>query len=370
VSDVAGINYNQRATLYSSKPLNSPEAAIARSLVKASELDAEALDTVVSDLTAIPPNWLKRLKDEHIGVVVLKTGQNLADVPLFPEFTTEKCDEMVPKCRPAVEQILQTYLGDAANETDPGARGYYLKMAAPEIKEALEKVSEKEQLGFAVHPQSSPIGWIELAGSNGIDPDGSRYEHWKQSVESLNQGLFESDGEVLTPNAGVVLMPYVGYKGKHFRGLTLPGLKAFSGNDLNVHDGANFPENSFLAIGDQVATDPSAISGHHRVVLHEAGHMIDWLTAHMPNVGDEHRLTVDTLYAKSMAADKAATDKSTSPIISKRARDSAGEFFADGVEAFLTMPREDDYNKGDNNRLQLEARNPEFFHYLEHVFSL
>jgi hypothetical protein len=370
MAESAAINFNQRATLYSCKPLSSPEADVARRLVKATDLEKEVVDTVVSDLTAIPPNWLKRFKEENVGVVVMKTGQTLADVPLWPEFTTEASDAMIPKCRPAVEHILQTYLGDAANETDPGARGYYLKMAAPEIKKALEEVSEKEQLGFAVHPQSSSVGWSELAATNGIDPEGPRFDHWKHSVETLNQGLVESSPEALTPNAGVVLMPYVGYRGKHFAALTLPSLKSFGGNDLNVHDGANFPENRFLALSDQVAKDPASITGHHRVVLHESGHMIDWITRDMPGIGAEHKQTVESLYAKSMKADKAATDKSTSPILSDRAKDSPGEFFADGVEAFLTLPREDDYVKGDNNRIELEARNPEFFHYLEHVFSL
>lgn len=361
------VDFNNRKTLYSFKPLNSPEAGLARDLVKTSNLEDEVVNTVVSDLTALPANWLQRFKEEHIGIVVLKQDQTLADVPLWPEFSVEDADEMVPQCRPVIQEALQTLLGPASSETDPQARAYYLKMAAPEIKEELEKISNEKVLGFAVQPQSQATDWATLANSNGIDPEGSRFDHWRGCVEKLNEGLCSFSGEGVNPDTGFVLIPYVGYRGKHFRALTLPSLQSFGGKDLRLHDGANFPENHFLVMSDQAAPDPSVVSGHHRVVIHESGHMIDWLSRELPQLPG-HEEKVKQLYQESMQANKTAA-AGTGPILSDRAKDSPGEFFADSVEAYLTMPNENDFHKGDNNRLALQKRNPAMFDYLTKVLS-
>ena len=361
-------------TLVSSQPLDSEAGKLARGIVRSRALPAPVVDQVAHDLTALPVNWLKRFDEENVAVVILKTGQDLGDTPLWPAFKPEACQEMLNQAAPLVEKTVKEFLAGFADIEDPHYRAYQISLAGDDLKDKFDALSVQENLGFALKVSRDTKSLNALAGESGINgEDEEQLARWKDNFLALNKGLLEDpEGqETASPKHGFYLVPFEVYKGKEYRPLTVPALKSFTGLELSRHDGGNYPENHFVAIHDTVATDPSPHKGHHRVVLHESGHMVDWLTRAMPEIGPKHEAKVAELYAKALAAD-AQSPPGQSPILTDRAKDTVGEFFADSVEAYLTLPVGDqaDFHKGENNRIELQKRNPELFDYIDSVMKL
>jgi hypothetical protein len=318
-------------------------------------------------LTAFPLNWLKRFEEKHVAAVVMNSTQNLADVPLWPAFTPDRCEEMLTQAAPLVDKTVKEFVAQFADIADPEYRAYQVRMAGDQLKENFENLSKSESLGFSVKLSREPRTLEYLAAEHGVDTkDADKLAHWSDAFLRLNAPVVEKgeqDGTV-APVHGFYLVPYEMYKGKPLLPISLADLKSIKGIDLSTRDGANYPENHFFIIHESVAPDPSPHMGHHRVALHESGHMVDWLTKEIPGVGPDHEKKVLELYHLAQAE--------PSRFLTDRMKDSPGEFFADGVEAYLTLPVADgqDHYKADNNRLELEKRNPELFHHIEWVMSL
>ena len=361
-------------TLVSSQPADSEAGRLARGLIRCSAIDPASVNQVAHDLTALPVNWLKRFDEKHVGVVILKTGQNLADTPLWPAFDPADCEEMITKALPLVDKEVKAFLAGFADIEDPGYRAYQMSLAGDDLKKKVEELSVESGLGFSLKMCGEPKELDVLAGYSGVHGyDEEQLARWKSAFNRLNQGLLEADGGdgLVHPKHGFYLVPFEFYKNREYRPLTVPALQSITGLELSLHDGANYPENHFIALHETVAPDPSPHLGHHRVVLHESGHMVDWLTKAMPEIGPQHEKKVAELYAKALEADKLAVP-GQSPILTNRAKDSAGEFFADNLEAYLTMPMNDkaDFFKDQNNRVELQKRNPELFSYIDWVMKL
>ena len=203
----------------------------------------------------------------------------------------------------------------------------------------------------------------------GFNPerDPESFERWTTAFTEINSSLGQVQEGVFKPQDGIYVVPYLMYRGKTARALSLPSYQQFKGLDFQNNLGANFPENRLVILHESVVPNPSPRAGQHRVALHELGHMVDWICKELPETKDTHEQKVNQLYQIGMERKSLITD---------RARDSAGEMMAEAVEAYLTTeepsgsqhPR--NFYKPENHRENLQKSFPELYSYVDYLINL
>lgn len=353
---------------------DTPEGKIASKMIAATDLREQDVAQLQTDITAFPTNWLKRFQERYVAVAVLKDNQSLADTPYLIPLKAEGIEEIVQRTGPLVQSALQEVMGPILAIEDPGEREYMLRMSSDSLQETLHATSSKELLGFALELGRDEQNLVHLAEKHGFDPeyDPESYQTWKSAFLQVNQTLVEQEGDLIRPKYGFSVLPYVMHRGKPVRALTLPDLKAITGLQFQNHHGANYPENRLVILHESVVANPSPVMGHHRVALHELGHMVDWICKELPQTKDSHETRVSQLYTIARQRhDPKAPEQS--PFLTPRAADSPGEMMAEAVEAYLTRPEQSAAGsryKSENHRENLALRFPELNEYVEYLMHL
>lgn len=347
-------------TLVQSRPLNSPEAALAKSMIEANRLPDGYEAQLQTDMTAFPKRWLERFKENDVSVAVLKDDQTLADTPIMHALEEAQIAEIVSRGKPLVDQAVEEILGPWRGQPDEEYRKY---QAAGSLQEKLHDLSNQTNLGFTTEIGRDPLDLRYLGEKMGFDPeyDPESFERWKTAFTDINANLGQVQDGVFKPQDGVYIVPYLMYRGKTARALSLPSYQQFRGLDFQNNLGANFPENRLVILHDSVVPNPSPRAGKHRVALHELGHMVDWICKELPQTKDTHEQKVNQLYQQGMQNNSLITD---------RARDSAGEMMAEAVEAYLTTEEPGNFFKPENHRENLQKGFPELYNYVDYLINL
>ena len=181
-----------------------------------------------------------------------------------------------------------------------------------------------------------------------------------------------TDNDQATPGQGIILIPYAYYRGRAVSEVTLKQALDFKAQRAKDAMGIHNSEERMITLYEDYLFDPAPEAGHHRVAIHETGHALDHAlerVTNVPGLGAEHRARVDAFYQRDKQALK---EKGVDHFTSDRAKDSVREYFAEAVEAYLTVDMQDgqEFYKPHNNREQLQKRNPELFQYVDWIFHL
>lgn len=347
-------------TLVQSRPLNSPEATLAKSMIEASRLPDGYEAQLQTDMTAFPKRWLERFKENDVSVAVLKDDQTLADTPILHALEEAQIAEIVSRGKPLVDKAVEETLAPLRGQPDEE----YLKyQAAGALQEKLHELSNETGLGFTAEIGRDPLDLRYLGEKMGFDPeyDPESFERWKTAFSDINSSLGQVQDGVFKPQDGLYVIPYLMYRGKTARALSLPSYQQFKGLDFQNNLGANFPENRLVILHHSVVPNPSPRAGQHRVALHELGHMVDWICKELPETKATHEDRVNQLYQQGMQNNSLLTD---------RARDSAGEMMAEAVEAYLTTEEPGNFYKPENHRENLQKSFPELYNYVDYLINL
>jgi hypothetical protein len=347
-------------SLVQSRPLNSPEAALAKSMIEASRLPDGYEAQLQTDMTAFPKRWLERFKENDVSVAVLKDDQTLADTPILHALEEAQIAEIVSQGKPLVDKAVAETLGTLRGQPDEEYQKY---QAAGPLQEKLHELSNNTNLGFTAEIGRDPLDLRYLGEKMGFDPeyDPESFERWKTAFTDMNSSLGQVQEGVFKPQDGIYVIPYLMYRGKTARALSLPSYQQFKGLDFQNNLGANFPENRLVILHESVVPNPSSRAGKHRVALHELGHMVDWICKELPQTRDTHEQKVNELYEIGMERKSLITD---------RARDSAGEMMAEAVEAYLTTEEPGNFYKPENHRENLQKSFPELYNYVDYLINL
>lgn len=347
-------------SLVQSRPLNSPEAALAKEMIAASRLPDGYEAQLQTDMTAFPKRWLERFKENDVSVAVLKDDQTLADTPILHSLKETQIAEIVAKGKPLVDKAVEEVFGPLRGQPD---EEYHKYQAAGQLKEKIHGFSNETNLGFTVEVGRDPLDLRYLGEKMGFDPeyDGENFERWKTAFTEMNASLGQVQDGIFKPQDGVYVIPYLMYRGKTARALSLPSYQQFKGLDFQNNLGGNYPENRLVILHESVVPNPSPRAGNHRVPLHELGHMVDWICKELPETKDTHEQKVNQLYQLGMQRNSLITD---------RARDSAGEMMAEAVEAYLTTPEPGNFYKPENYRENLQKSFPELYSYVDYLINL
>jgi hypothetical protein len=366
------IPVNSQRTLVQQRDTEAPEAKIAGEMIAATQLPDGYVAQLQTDIAAFPTAWLQRFQQEDVSVAVLKNNQTLADTPVLHDLSPAEIDKLVQGTKPLVSAAVAEVMEPIAEIADPGERAYRQRMAADELQSKLFDLSNNKGVGFSVQVGREPVTLQYLGETCGFDPeyDPEPFARWKDALLEVNAGLLQQEGDQVTPTQGFTVIPYVMYKGKNVRAISLPDYQKFTGLQFQNNLGGNYPDNRLVILHESVVPNPSTTTGHHRVALHELGHMLDWICRDLPETRATHEKKVIELF--KIAHDRADRSQAD-PFLTDRAKDSPGEMMAEAVEAYLTLPepaQDSNFYKAANHREELKVRFPELYNYVDFLMHL
>lgn len=343
----------------------SPEAVgLAQGMVRGRDLPPDVRAAATRDLAALPVPWLRRLDAENLAVVVLRDGQSLADTDILQEMTPERCRSSFAEARSlargAIEEETAALEREAAGDEFQSALAR--RWLPDRIREALLPRLDAAGIGFSVEVARDPVDLRMLAATKGIPDDD--YENWKGLLAELNGDLAQVEGDQAHAEAEILLVPYVHHRGRSVSEVSRDSYGKFTAMEVRQHRGVHAWPNRLIMVHEGFVREPAEEVGHYRVLVHEAGHAVDYAAeALFP----DHRATVDRLFQEDLAAWRRGDNRFLTP----RAMDNPREYFAEAVEAWLTRRVGDsqDFYKPENNRQELRQRNPALAAWLEQVMA-
>lgn len=359
---------------------------MALEMLRGPKLKGELKQEALEQLATIPEPWLERLAEERVAYVALGYGEDLSQTDLLWSYTPESIRSEAIQGGAIVTEVSEEFEQDMAREVEglDDFQAIMLERERPSL--FAEKLSEK----LLAHGVASTVKVIRdllplphLEQEFGIEPsdsqdglsaDGSEQRLFREALLELNGGQLEDvsgsdtlgDESVLKAKNGVLLVPFGSYGGRLLSPQSKESYAQINGAAMDQHYGAHYWDPRIIALDDDVVALPSKKTGHHSVLLHETGHAMDYIAEKLEAV--EHRKTVDSLYESALERAKSGD----SPFLTPRARDNVREYFAEAVEAYFTTEIGDkaDFYKRENNRQQLQLRDPELFAYLDHLMQL
>ncbi len=355
------------------------ERRILNQIIQVPNLAASAQQVLKRDLAAFPVPLLKLLAADDLLVVGLRAGQTLADTPRLVTVQPDVYHGHVEQAHRLLEQSMQRQGDEKQKRIDERVqagepRDYVEAMEnhwwAKCLQDDLSKQLVDAGIGFAVEMQKEPFSIDQLAASRNVEKE--ELDNWKTTFHALNEKLVTTDNDQATPGQGIILIPYAYYRGRAVSEVTLKQALDFKAQRAKDAMGIHNSEERMITLYEDYLFDPAPEAGHHRVAIHETGHALDHAlerVTNVPGLGAEHRARVDAFYQRDKQALK---EKGVDHFTSDRAKDSVREYFAEAVEAYLTVDMQDgqEFYKPHNNREQLQKRNPELFQYVDWIFHM
>ncbi len=353
---------------------------LAETMLRGPRLNGDLKEAALEQLSTVPEPWLERLKDENMAFVALGYGEDLSQTDLLWSYTPESVRAESRMAGELVAQAVEQFEAEMAEELKD-VDEFQAVMAEREKPFLLsEKLSQKLQshgIASAMKVSRDAIPLLHLEQEFGIESpreggDPEVQALFRETLQDLNGILLEdldsaelTDETMLQPKNGVVLVPFGQYGGRMLSPVSKESYAQISGAEMDQHYGAHYWEPRIIALDDDVVSLPSKKTGFHSVLLHETGHGIDYIAEQMPDL--EHRQTVDSLFSQAMEQEKMGER----PFLTPRARDNVREYFAEGVEAYLTQETGEsaDFYKPENSSSELQERDPALYGYLEQLFQ-
>ncbi len=330
-----------------------------------SEQSTEPLDALVpgsypqveEDLRAFGPSVLKLLARSGVKVAVLSEGQNLADSPGLP---TVSQTQYGLQRRQARELLAESIEQPPAGLSD--LQGF---------AESATRSLREQNLDFHLGLAYEPFGLGDIAERRQI-PEEHR-QAWEAAFLDLNRDLVTAgEDSRWKADFGLVLLPYTYHNGEVIPENKLRNAKETTAEYVEGSLGLHRSEERLVLLHEKFVAAPATEIGNYRLALHEMGHALDHVLdalVGVPGFGPLHRQTVDALYERDLAAADCASVEEV--FTTDRASDNVREYFAEAVEAYLTLPNDNghDHFRAGNSRPGLLAKNPELHDYVAGILS-
>lgn len=354
--------------------------ALAERMLVGRVMTQEHKEAALEQLSTIPEVWLSKLQEENMAFVGLSQSETLADTELLASYSPEKLKAeaaQVGPLRQEVEAELDQELATLRQE-NPEMADFAEYRRADELAERLGGRLLREQIGFEVRVQRGqlPLEYLQnelrieddpTAGfgiAEAGEPAVKETELFRSLLVELNGEGVLKDGQTVDPDNDVLLIPYKLRGERRISPVSEQSYASVTGQQMDHNHGMHVWDNRLVVLDDEVVALPSRKMGFHSVLLHEAGHAIDYIAEQVPGLA--HRETVDRLYQRDLERHQAGE----AVFLTSRAKDNAREYFAEAVEAYLTADlatEAGNFYKQENNHQQLQARNPELYGYLDKV---
>lgn len=324
-------------------------------LVIAPALDPLTRQVLMSDLGQFPTPWLKFLGDYGVKVVAMQDGQNLTDTAVMAKYAIADMPAAMHEAQASLYPIL------ANNSAPEGEMASYYR---GQLEEAAQEKLQDGPFRLAVH--NEPFDLNEIAARRDVPAE--RVGEWKQLFEAANEPWAGAlpDGR-WTSSHGLVLFPPVPTEYGAVPEQKFQAAHATTGEHVAASLGLNQGAEQLVLLHERYLPMGAPEIGDYRVAIHEVGHALDYALEGLPaetGFGPNHKAHLKDLFEhdkqRAAAGEKAFT--------SDRASDNVREYFAEGVEAYLTTPSSNDF-RPDNHREALRERNPGLYALVDGIFT-
>lgn len=329
-----------------------------------------ARDTLIRDLSAFPLPILRLLKGQGVRVALLRRGESLADTAFLRPTTPERYRAWIAVAR----GVLDAVRAEEAAVTEAELRGKGSTDAfeadalrhweGQRIADRLGPAFREANVGFGVLATTEPVDVDALAAEQRV-PAESRAD-WEEALRAVNGEHVRFEGGLAVPRHRVLVLPHTYHKGTPVAKPVLDSLRRIDTEYVQKSLGLHLPEERLVVLHEELVADPAPGLGHYRIALHEVGHAVDHALDR--TLGALHRERVDALFAEDKALLEAG---GPNRFVSARATDNAREYFAEAVEAYLTVPVGDDADgfRPAGHHESLRKLRPELFGYLQELFG-
>lgn len=313
-------------------------------LVIAPTLDPLVRQVLLSDLAQFPPAWLDFLDRSGVRVVVLGPNQTLADSPWMQRHAVS---DLSDQCH-NLKSTLATALAQVPTPEDEFQAHMQRKALADNVHQWLGEGPFR----LAVHNQ--PVDLDDLAQQRQL-PEDYRAE-WKALLLQLNEPWTRLQEGRLHSDFGFFVLPPVLTAHGPIPDARYQEAYSTSAEWVASNLGLNRSSDRLVLLHERYLASDAPEIGGWRVAIHEVGHALDHLLEGLPE---------ETGFGKHHAEQVRTEFQAAQTFISERARDNTREFFAEGVEAYLTGPSKGFDFRPDNHQEKLLEVHPSLARYLE-----
>lgn len=299
---------------------------------------------VQKDLETFPMPVLDVLDGYGLKVAVLDDGQTLKQSPALRLLSDAEYDAEIALAREAT--FAEMKQGDYSSVTD--------------FAEKTTRVLRKKGLEFHFGVTGRKLAPQDIARRQNVPSD--KISEWTRRFEQLNEGMPQ----------GVFLVPHTYHKGGAIPEDRLRNAGETTASYVEGSLGLHRSEDRLVLLHKKFTPENAVEVGNYRLSIHEVGHALDHVLDRMvgiPGFGTLHRETVDALFETRT---KQAEEKGVEEVFTTtRAADNAREYFAEGVEAYLTAPGDPsgEIFRTENCRDVLQQKDPELYTYLDKIMT-
>lgn len=317
-------------------------------MVVAPTLDPLTRDVLFSDLGQFPTPWLQFLNRYGVKVAALTEGETLADSPFVAKHAVTDL--------PAQVDSVRSTLAQAFAQVPPAQDELEAHHVRQQLGDNLHQWLGEGPFRLAVHRQ--PLSLQELADHRQIPAE--HRQAWTESLRDLNQPWISVHEGKLSSSHGLFLLPPVPTEHGPIPDRLFQEMVATTSESVAASLGLHRGSEQLVLLHERYLGADAPELGQYRVSIHEVGHALDYALEGLPSetgFGTHHKQRLQEWFS------------SAQNFTSDRAKDNPREFFAEGVEAYLTAPSQGfDFRPG-NHRENLMRTNPELGAYLEKIFG-
>ncbi len=330
------------------------EEASAASAVVVSPSSPAVESQVLHEIASLPDTWEQMLVADGVQVVVLASNESLLDSAWVNERSIKDFDTQLRDTRGSWEHLKHSFnlTQDSVTERPLSDLDKYLTG-----KELQKNWSSDSAFRLA---ELKPGSFSELLSKH-AQSEADRAK-WTQAFRELNGDFLSGSKENLSSAIGTVVCPPPCHNGKFLEPELYDYAQQKTGVALEESLGLHNNDHRLVMVAESYAKTDSQDFGWYRTTLHEVGHALDYA---FERRDPTHHDKIQELFTLAQAREGKGL------WLSDRADDNVREYFAEGIEAYLTCDskKEPHSERESVSQEELKKRDPGLFHYIETLAS-
>lgn len=340
-------------TKIDSAHLSQTMNATLNQLVAAPSLDPVTRTTLWNDLAQFPEPWMSFMTENGLRIAAMSENQTLADSPAMAKFAVNNLQSQIDDTR--------SKLGAAFSQLERPADADSKLQLQNQLAENLQSYLLDSGSPFRLGVLSGDISLEQLCEHRHIPAQ--HRAAWSEKLVELNQDWIHGDQQSISADFGVFLLPPVPTTAGYLPDAVFQSARETKSEDIAAKLGENRGVDRMVLLHEKYLSANAPEVGGYRVAIHETGHALDYILEGLPEesgYGKQHAAKVGEMFEQATQRKAFTSDYASSNV---------REYFAEGVEAFLT-PAGTDQFRPDNHKDQLQKVDPELFSYLKATLDL
>ncbi len=336
------------AVAFTTQGISQTLNATLNQLVAAPSLDPLTRATLWNDLSQFPEPWINFMTQSGLRIAAFSENQTLADSPAMSKFSVPNLEEQLVDTKAKLSQ--------AFSQIERPSDEYSKKLLQNQLSDNLQNYLMNSNSPFRLGIISGDFTLEQICEHRHV-PANHR-EVWSEKLQELNQNWIQGDNNTFNADFGVILLPPVLTDAGYLPDAVFQSARETKADDIAAKLGENRGVDRMVLLHEKYLAADAPEVGGYRVAIHETGHALDYILEGLPEetgFGKQHVTKVHEMFEHATQKNAFTSDYASSNV---------REYFAEGVEAYLTPPGTDQF-RPDNHADQLRKVDPDLYSYLK-----